>query len=41
MELDRDGSGQVSLEEFVESYFYQQREVEERIHELKQMIEED
>jgi hypothetical protein len=31
----------VSLEEFVQSYFEQQREVEERISELKLMIEED
>ena len=29
------------MEEFVESYFMQQREVEERIEELKKMIEED
>jgi CHASE3 domain sensor protein len=29
------------LVEFVESYFAQQREVEERIDELKKMIDED
>ncbi len=40
-EIDRDQSGRISLVEFVESYFIQQREVEERIEELKKMIEED
>ena len=40
-EIDQDGSGRVSLEEFVMSYFGQQREVEERIEELGLMIEDD
>ncbi len=40
-EIDKDGSERVSLQEFVEAYFEQQREVEERIDELKLMIEED
>ena len=40
-EIDKDQSGRVSLMEFVESYFAQQVEVEERISELKKMIEED
>lgn len=40
-EIDRDQSGRVSLVEFVEAYFEQQREVEERVEELKKMIEED
>ena len=40
-EIDKDQSGRVSLVEFVEAYFAQQMEVEERIEELKMMIEED
>ena len=41
MEIDRDNSGKISLIEFVESYFEQQKQVEERIIELNEMIEED
>ncbi len=40
-EIDTDQSGRVNLKEFVEAYFVQQREVEDRIEELKKMIEED
>lgn len=40
-EIDRDQSGRVSLQEFVESYFIQQVQVEERISELIRLIEED
>ena len=40
-EIDKDQSGRVSLVEFVEAYFAQQMEVEERIEELKKMIDED
>jgi hypothetical protein len=40
-EIDRDGSGRVSLVEFVEAYFEQQREVEERVDELRKIINED
>ena len=40
-EIDKDGSGRVSLVEFVEAYFEQQREVEERVDELKKIIAED
>ena len=41
IEIDRDQSGRISLNEFVESYFLQQREVEERIEELTKIIQED
>jgi len=41
LEIDRDNTGKITLHEFVEAYFDQQREVEERIDELKLMIEED
>jgi hypothetical protein len=39
--IDTDKSGRVSLVEFVESYFEQQREFEERLEDLNKMIEED
>lgn len=40
-EIDRDQNGKVSLQEFVESFFIQQVQVEERISELTRLIEED
>ncbi|CDW87383.1 c2 domain containing protein [Stylonychia lemnae] len=40
-EIDKDNSGTISLVEFVESYFDQQREIEERVEELNKMIIED
>ena len=40
MEIDRDQNGRISLQEFVESYFAQQIQVEERIEELDKLITE-
>jgi hypothetical protein len=39
--MDRDGNGRIELKEFVEAYFIQQLEVEERLKELETMIAED
>ena len=40
-ELDRDQNGRISLDEFVDEYFQQQVQVEQRIEELERMTAED
>lgn len=37
-EIDKDENGKVSIAEFVQAYFEQQTQVEDRIEELKEMI---
>lgn len=40
-ELDRDQNGRISLDEFVDEYFQQQVQVEQRIEELERLTAED